>query len=78
MTDTPDQPPTEGSDDLKLSKSTLRKVKKLATGPLLGPIPPLPPKRINTGELAAKVAPLGSILTVRARLGQSLDGDNRP
>ena len=35
-------------------------------------------KKGNTGELAARVAPLGGILSVRARLSASLEGDGKP
>ena len=61
----------EHEDTPKLSKANMRKLQRVATGPLLGGVEGQVPKKVHTGELAARVAPLGSILTVRARLGRA-------
>lgn len=60
--------------DEKLTRTQLRQVKKVATGPLLGPIEPAVPAATQGPEGGAetRVAPLGPIQGVRARIdGQS-------
>ena len=71
---------TNNNDDApKLSKANMRKLNRVATGPLLGGIEAqVAPKKVSTGELAARVAPLGSILSVRARMAKATDGDGGP
>lgn len=56
------------NDQLKLSRAVARRIKKVATGPLLGPIEPgaKPP----VADVAATPAPLGTIQSVRARIAQ--------
>ncbi len=61
------KPSSKQPDSLKLTRADARKVKKVATGPLLGPIP----GDSATGPLASVAATpslLGSIQQVRARL----------
>ena len=54
------------NDQLKLSKSVAKRIKKVATGPLLGPIEPgaLP----SANDVPATPAPLGTIQSVRERI----------
>lgn len=55
----------------KLSKTDWRRVKKVATGPLLGPVPGQPAAR--EGQSApARVARLGEYAAVRAKLSELL------
>jgi hypothetical protein len=68
--------PQEPNDVQKLSRANIRKINKLATGPLMGPVPVPPPKRATTGELVSRMAPLGAMLGVRARIARALDGDS--
>lgn len=56
------------TDQLKLSRAVAKRIKKVATGPLLGPIEPA--ARPADTEVAATPAPLGTIQDVRARIGQ--------
>ena len=52
----------------RLSKTDWRRVKKVATGPLLGPVPGKP-AIASQGEAApARVAPLGEYRAMRAKL----------
>lgn len=64
-------------EQVKLSRSTLRKINKVATGPLLGGVTPAP-RKATTAMLVSRVAPLGNILAVRARMAQALEGNNQP
>jgi hypothetical protein len=66
--------PEEQPEKLKLSKATLKKINKAMTGPLLGGIDAGPPMKARTTDLAARVAPLGSILAVRARMRSADEG----
>ena len=56
------------NDQLKLSRAAVKRAKKVATGPLLGPIEPTP--RAPEADVPATPAPLGTIQSVRARIGQ--------
>ncbi|MDB5100650.1 MAG: hypothetical protein JWM80_5071 [Cyanobacteria bacterium RYN_339] len=71
--------PKDGEQDsLKLSKATVRKINKVATGPLLGPVAGKEAQRPAKGELATKVAPLGSMVDVQARLKAAQGGEASP
>lgn len=63
----------------KLTPADLRKVKKVATGPLLGPVPiPERPgaKKAKKAEApAARPAALGNFWHVKARLDELLDAE---
>ena len=61
-----DKQPT---DQLKLSRAVAKRIKKVATGPLLGPIEPGAPRPAAEGP--ATPAPLGTIQDVRARIQQA-------
>lgn len=61
-----------------VSRAVLRKVNRVATGPLFGGIPAAPVRKVSTAELSARVSPLGSLLGVRARLGLGIEGDQKP
>lgn len=55
-----------GNDELKLSRAVARRIKKVATGPLLGPITPgvpAAPVKVQT-----TVARLGHFKDVQARI----------
>ena len=53
-------------DQLKLSKATVKKINKVATGPLLGPVEGKVPAA--QGKPVTTVAPLGTIQSVQERL----------
>jgi hypothetical protein len=61
-------------DAVKLSRANVRKINKLATGPLMGSVE-VAPKRASTGELVSRMAPLGALLGVRARIARALEGE---
>jgi hypothetical protein len=54
------------NDQLKLTKAVAKRIKKVATGPLLGPIEPM--LQAPAGEVPATPAPLGTIQDVRERI----------
>lgn len=57
------------NDQLKLSRAVARKAKKVATGPLLGPIEPA--GAAPEADVPATPAPLGTIQSVRERIGKA-------
>lgn len=59
-----------------LSKTDWRKVKKVATGPLLGPVPGQPQARKAQAK-PAKSAPLGPLSVVREKLDAILEPEKR-
>lgn len=60
----------------RLSKTDWRTVKKVATGPLLGPIPGKPPARLSKPP-STKSAPLGRFSVVREKLEAILEPETR-
>ncbi len=56
------------NDQLKLSRAVARRAKKVATGPLLGPIEPA--AQAPTADVPATPAPLGTIQSVRERIAK--------
>lgn len=57
------------------TKSDARKAKKIATGPLLGPLTGQGSPEAQ-GEGKASPAPLGNILNVKSRIKKALDPDS--
>lgn len=57
------------NDQLKLSRAVARRAKKVATGPLLGPIEPAAQPPLT--DVPATPAPLGTIQSVRERIAQA-------
>jgi hypothetical protein len=53
-------------DQLKLSKATVKKINKVATGPLLGPVEGKVPA--SNGKPVTTVAPLGTFQSIQERL----------
>lgn len=60
----------------RLSKTDWRKVKKVATGPLLGPLSGQPQARMAPAK-PAKSAPLGRFNVVREKLDAILEPEKR-
>ena len=67
----PEEPKNQ-PNAIKLSRATVRKINKLATGPLLGPVSGNIPDRPSTGELTSGIAPLGGMMGVHARIARAL------
>ena len=59
----------EPQDQLKLSRSVARRIKKVATGPLLGPVEPA--AQAPAAAVPTTQAPLGTWQSVRERIGQA-------
>lgn len=70
MPDTPDKRKLPAG----LTRSDARKAKKIATGPLLGPLTGEQTPEAHGSEKAAP-APLGNILSVKSRIQKALDPD---
>ena len=62
--------PKQPEDPQKVTKAVARKIKKVATGPLLGPVEPQAPSE----RQPASVARLGDFRAVQATL-RKLDGE---
>lgn len=60
-------------DSLKLSKAIIKKVNKVATGPLLGPIEGKVPA--SSGPPVTAIAPLGSYQALQQRMQAALDAE---
>jgi len=65
---------TKQPDTLKLSRSDARKVKKVATGPLLGPINPSPEVVAPAPEVATSIQTIGSVQAIHERIEQVMGG----
>lgn len=69
MPDTPDKRKFPAG----LTKADARRAKKIATGPLMGPVPGSSSSEAQ-GEKAAP-APLGNMMSVKARIQKALEPD---
>jgi hypothetical protein len=60
-------------DSLKVSKATVRKINKVATGPLLGPVEGKVPA--SNGQPVTKVATLGTYQSIQQRLQAATEAE---